>query len=75
MVRPATLIFAPTRVGNNFNLSFETAPGRTYLVEYTDSLLLPNWQSLPSVTGNGAVQSVNDFAPGVPYRFYRLREH
>lgn len=68
------LIFAPVKIGNNFNLSFETEPGQTYIVEYTDSLLNPNWQPLSTQTGDGTVNTVTDSAPGIPARYYRVRQ-
>jgi hypothetical protein len=71
---PAPIIFAPTKVGNNFILSFQTDPGKTYTVQYTDTLAPPNWQNLPNVTGNGAVESVTNTAPGILQRYYRLIE-
>jgi len=73
-VVPTLLIFAPTKVGNDFTIAFETVPGRTYFVEFTDSLLNLNWQPLPTVFGNGATQSVTNSAPGVFTRYYRIRE-
>ena len=71
---PSPTFFAPTKVGNNFSVSFQTTPGNTYTVQYTDTLAPPNWQSLPSVAGNGAVESVTNSAPGIAQRFYRLIE-
>jgi hypothetical protein len=71
---PSPTIFAPTKVGNNFMLSFQTEPGKTYTVQYTDTLAPPNWQNLPGIAGNGAVESVTNSAPNVTQRFYRLIE-
>ena len=73
-VTPSFLVFAPAKVGNSFSVSFETEPGRTYIVEYTDSLLHPSWQPLPTESGNGAVKTVTNVAPGVGIRFFRVRE-
>ena len=73
-ITPSLLIFAPAKVGNGFNVSFETEPGRTYIVEYTNSLFNPNWQPLPTQNGDGTVKTVSDTAPGVTIRFYRIRE-
>jgi len=53
---PAPIIFAPTKVGNNFILSFQTEPGKTYTVQYVDSLAALNWQNLPSVAGDGTTK-------------------
>ena len=71
---PSPPFFAPTKTGDNFIVSFQTNPGNTYTVQYTDTLAPQNWQSLPSVPGNGAVESVTNSAPGVAQRFYRLIE-
>ncbi len=72
---PSPTFFAPTKVGNNFIVSFQTSLGNTYTVQYTETLASPNWQNLPSVAGNGAVESVTNSAPGVAQRYYRLLEH
>jgi hypothetical protein len=71
---PAPIIFAPTKVGNNFILSFQTEPGKTYTVQYVDSLAALNWQNLPSVAGDGTTKTVTNSAPNVAQRFYRLLE-
>jgi len=69
---PAPIIFAPTKVGNNFIVSIQTELGKTYIVQYTDTLAPPSWQNLPGVAGNGGVELVTNSAPGVPQRYYRL---
>ena len=66
--------FAPTKVGNNFIVSFQTEPGKTYTVQYVDSFSALNWQSLPSVAGDGTTKTVTNSAPNVTQRFYRLLE-
>jgi hypothetical protein len=71
---PAPIIFAPAKVGNNFIVSIQTELGKTYTVQYTDTLPPPNWQNLPSVAGNGGVETVTNSAPGVAQRYYRLIE-
>ncbi len=71
---PAPTIFAPMKVGNSFLVSFQTEPGRTYTVQYVDSLEALNWHNLPSVAGDGTTKTVTDSAPNVPQRFYRLFE-
>src|ERR1039458_740470 len=71
---PSPTFFAPTKVVNNFIVSFQTNPGNPYTVQYTDTLAPPIWHNLPSVAGNGAVESVTNSAPGVAQRFYRLLE-
>jgi hypothetical protein len=71
---PSPTFFAPAKTGDNFIVSFQTNPGNTYTVQFTDTLTPENWQSLPSVAGNGEVESVTNSAPGVAQRFYRLIE-
>jgi hypothetical protein len=71
---PSPTFFAPAKTGDNFIVSFQTYPGNTYTVQFTDTLTPENWQSLPSVPGNGAVESVTNSAPGIARRFYRLIE-
>ncbi len=67
-------MFAPKKVGNNFMLSIQTEPGKTYLVQYVDSISALNWQSLPVISGDGTVKIVTNSAPSVMQRFYRLVE-
>ena len=71
---PSPTFFAPAKIGDNFVIAFQTNPGNTYTVQYTDTLAPPNWQSLPSVAGNGTVERVTNSAPGIAQRFYRLIE-
>ena len=71
---PAPIIFVPVKAGNNFILSFQSEPGKTYTVQYVDSLSSLNWQNLPIVAGDGTAKTVTNFAPNVTQRFYRLVE-
>ena len=71
---PSPIIFAPTKVGIDFIVSIQTEPGKTYTVQYVDSLSVLNWQDLPSITGDGTVKTVTNSAPNVTQRFYRLNE-
>jgi hypothetical protein len=73
-IQPAPIIYAPTKVGNNFMLSFQTELGETYTAQYVDSLSTLNWQSLPGVAGDGTVKTITNSAPGVSQRFYRLNQ-
>ena len=47
----APIIFAPSKGGDIFSLSFNTELGQGYVVEYTDSLLKPEWHILQSKLG------------------------
>jgi len=71
---PAPMIFAPTKVGNDFVVSIQTEPGKTYTVQYTDSLAALNWQNLPAIAGDGTTKTVTNSAPNVTQRYYRLLE-
>ena len=71
---PAPIIFAPAKVGTNFVFSFQTEPGKTYTVQYVDSLSALNWQNLPGITGDGTVKKVTNSAPNVAQQYYRLIE-
>ena len=71
---PSPTIFAPTKVGNNLFVSIQTEPGKTYTVQYVDSLAALNWQNLPGVAGDGTTKTVTNSAPNVTQRFYRLLE-
>ena len=71
---PPFLVFAPVKTNGAFNLSVETTAGKTYILEYTDSIAAPNWQPLPSLTGDGTVKTVTDSVVGGGQRYYRVRE-
>ena len=71
---PSPTFSGPTKSGTDYIISFQTNPGNTYTAQYTDTLSPQNWQSLPSVAGNGTVQWVTNSAPGIAQRFYRLIE-
>jgi hypothetical protein len=55
-------------------VSFSAIPGRTYAVQYTDSLTPPDWQELTVETADATGQiQVTDSPPGQPEsRHYRL---
>ena len=73
-ITPSPVIFAPAKVGTNFMVSIQTELGKTYTVQYVDSLATLNWQNLPSIGGDGTVKTVTNSAPNVTQRFYRLIE-
>ncbi|MGH7972274.1 MAG: hypothetical protein ACREIC_26480, partial [Limisphaerales bacterium] len=71
VLSPKLVLSTPVLSGNSVSLSFPTALGLSYLVQFSDTLASPNWQPLKTVTGNGAVQTVTD-SMTAPQRFYRL---
>ena len=71
VLTPKLVLSTPILSGNSMSLSFATAAGLSYLVQFSDTLSPPNWQPLKSVTGDGTVQTVTD-STTAPQRFYRL---
>ncbi len=72
-VAPPPLLTAPTLDGNDLILSFQTLAGRTYSVEYKDSLSDPVWQQLGSVPGDGDLMRMTNSISAAQQRFYRLK--
>jgi hypothetical protein len=66
-------ILTMMRQGTNSVLSFATAPGKNYAVQFKDSLSISAWQTVITVAGNGAVRAVTNNTGVVTRRFYRLR--
>lgn len=67
-------ITAPTIVGEDFQLTFTTEPGRTYAVEYKDVITTPLWQELTTFAPKPAAgnETVSDpLTAG--NRFYQVR--
>jgi subtilisin family serine protease len=56
---------------NNFIFSFPSIAGRTYIVQYSDSLEDPDWQYLQSIPGDGTTKVVSD-PLSLDQRFYRV---
>ena len=68
-VRILSLLRQPT----NSIVSFATAPGKNYAVQFRDSLTNTTWQTATTVTGNGAIRTVTNATGLINRRFYRLR--
>ncbi len=58
---------------DGFTFSFQTQTGVSYLVESKIDLTSSNWGAVTNIIGNGAARTINDNAPGLLRRFYRLR--
>ena len=69
------LILLPTLAGNSFFFSFETVSGKTYDIQFKDTLDDPAWQTLVSYPGQGTVLFHTNDATSNPQRFYRLLVH
>jgi uncharacterized repeat protein (TIGR03803 family) len=66
-------IFAPARVNGSFAFTWNTMPGRFYLVQYNTNLASGNWQNLgDALPATNIVMSIFDTAPASPQRFYRV---
>ncbi len=67
------LIVSPTLIGAALTFSFQTVPGKIYVVQYRDSPDDPIWQTLQNVPGDGGAKPI--MTPVLParQRFYRLR--
>lgn len=68
-VRILSLLRQPT----NSIVSFATAPGKNYAVQFRDSLPDTVWQTATTVAGNGTVRTVTNATGLINRRFYRLR--
>lgn len=69
---PAGVISAAGFQSGQFMVSQPTSLGRTYRLEYKDSLN-DNWQTFPPVPGNGSNQILADPFPSPTQRFYQVR--
>ena len=66
------VLLDPQVADQQFKFSFATEQGRTYIVQYTESLVPPvNWQSAPSFIGDGSIVTISN-ARTNPRRFYRV---
>ena len=68
-VRILSILRQPT----NAIVSFATAPGKNYAVQFRDSLTNTTWQTATTVAGNGTIRTVTNSTGLVNRRFYRLR--
>jgi hypothetical protein len=61
----------PSLAGSALRLPFSTTAGLTYVVQKTDALYPADWQTLATVQGSGALETVEDSA-SQPQAFYRI---
>jgi photosystem II stability/assembly factor-like uncharacterized protein len=67
------LILSPALSGAEFSFSFQTLPGKNYVVQFKDSLDDPSWQTLQTVPGDGNPKKITNPESAARQRFYRLR--
>jgi hypothetical protein len=70
-VAPAPVPITPIQVGSTINLTFPTATGFTYAVQYKTNLTEEVWQTLTTTNGTGSTAIVPDTITGYA-RFYKL---
>lgn len=63
----------PVPTGGGFSIMWPTAAGKSYVLEFSDSLSGFPWTRLTTVSGDGSVKSFLDPAPTEKQRFYRIR--
>jgi len=64
-------ISLPSVSGGTLTLPVKTTSGVVYVVQASDSLSAPDWQTLASFTGDGTIKTASDPA-NKPQRFYRV---
>jgi subtilisin family serine protease len=65
-------ISSPVLTGDALTFSFQTSPGKTYFVQYKNSLEETNWQVLQTIPGDGTAKVVTNSVATAVQRFYRL---
>jgi uncharacterized delta-60 repeat protein len=63
----------PVLSNNVFRVSVATLTGRSYFLEFKDSLNGSTWTALPGVAGDGTVKALMDPTASVPQRVYRVQ--
>lgn len=59
-------------LNGTFRLSWNSAPGRTYRVQFKSALSAPSWQDLATVPAGPLATTSYDDAPAAGQRFYRV---
>jgi hypothetical protein len=70
---PAPRIVSISRNNPAVTVTFTTAVGAVYRLEFKDSLFNPDWTFIGTQTGTGAPASILDPVSAGPTRFYRVR--
>jgi hypothetical protein len=64
-------IAQPVLSGGKLSFSFNTTAGLSYVLQESDSLNPPSWQTLEEVIGDGGSKTISDPATE-PQHFYRV---
>lgn len=71
--KPAPVTTLRDAVTGQFTITWSSANGRSYTIEYRDDLATGSWQPLTSVTATGTSSSYTDTTSTTqPQRFYRV---
>jgi hypothetical protein len=66
------IIVSPAFDGTSFSFSFDAIPGKTYVVQYKNSLIDPTWLTLVTLPGDGSPKTISSSSPSSAQVFYRL---
>jgi uncharacterized delta-60 repeat protein len=70
---PELRVVNPSQTSNHFNLTLPcTVTGKSYLLEFKNSLADPDWKTFSAVMGTGSVLNLSDSSGYNPSRFYRV---
>jgi hypothetical protein len=70
---PRVMVSNSVYADGQFRLSVATEKGRSYTLEFTESLAPPHWTALPAVVGDGTLAVMVDPGATNQQRFYRVR--
>jgi len=62
----------PAFTNSTFTVSVATLAGKSYTLEFKNSLADSTWTGLPAVAGDGTVKTLVDSSATVPRRYYRV---
>jgi Regulator of chromosome condensation (RCC1) repeat/Kelch motif len=68
------VIMSAVHSAGQFSVNIQSFTGKSYSLEYKDSLGASTWTALPAVQGNGTLQVLTDANATVAQRFYRVRQ-
>jgi alpha-tubulin suppressor-like RCC1 family protein len=68
------LLKNPTLNGTSFTVTLPTTMGKSYMLEYKDSLEDAHWTMLPPVQGDGSLKELTDPSAVSQKRFYRVHQ-
>jgi alpha-tubulin suppressor-like RCC1 family protein len=70
-IAPAFVLSAVSAGTNTFSLTTTTTIGRSFYVEYCDTIPVSNWTLLPPLAGDGALKTITHTNAPVERRLYR----